>query len=86
MGAEEGEVGVEVVDYLSEDAGPAYTVYSRDGMRAVDLRVAKEGFDYVLTIVEGSFDADIVRVGIEDGGHLSFLNRRHFAFWMEHED
>src|SRR5690606_35238252 len=46
--AEEGEVGVEVVDGLGEDASPVDAVYGAELVGRVDLGVGEEGFDNVL--------------------------------------
>jgi hypothetical protein len=46
--AGEGEVRVEVVDGLGEDAGPVDRVDGAELMGGVDVGVGKEGFDNVL--------------------------------------
>ena len=46
--AAEREVGVEVVGYLCQDAGPVYAVDGCQAERAVDLWVGEESFEDVL--------------------------------------
>lgn len=46
--AGEGEVGVEVVGVLGEDAGPVDGVYGCETELGVDFGVGEEGFDDVL--------------------------------------
>lgn len=45
---EQGEVGVEIVCDLREDASPVYAVYGGEAEGVVDLGVGEEGFEDVL--------------------------------------
>lgn len=43
-------------------------------MGFVDVGIREKRFDYVLTIIKGAFDTDVVHVLVKDGGHLCFLH------------
>ena len=55
-------------------------------MRLVDLRVAEEGFDKVLAVVEDTVHSKAVHVRIRDGGHLQLLDLRRPALRVEDKD
>lgn len=51
----------------------------------IDLRIRKQFFNYILTIVERAFNANIVDICVEDGRHLRLLDFRDLTFGMKHE-
>ena len=52
----------------------------------VEGLVGEERLDNVLAIVKCAVDGQVVHIVVEYGRHLSFLDRRHTAAWMQNEN
>lgn len=48
--------------------------------------MGEEGFDDVLAVVECALDGEVMDVGVEDGGHLGFLDGGDTALRVKDED
>lgn len=77
---------MKIVGDLGTYSRPVDGVYGCEFVGFVDFGVREEGFDYVLAIVKGAFDTDVVHVLVENGSHLCFLHWRYFALRVEHDD
>src|SRR5207249_9662018 len=58
---------------------------SAESMSGLELRVAGNGLDQVLAIVEHAFDREVENVRVGERVHLCRLERAHPALRREHE-
>jgi hypothetical protein len=71
---------------LSQDTGPVDRVDGTEMMLVVEFTVPKEVFDDILTVIKGTFNAEVVDVLVQYCGHLSFLDRTDTTVGVENED
>ena len=83
--ASRGEVAVEVVDDLRGDARPVDRVDRAEEVARLERRIAGDGLDDVLAIVERALDREVVDVRIVERVHLRLLERAHPAVRRQHE-
>ena len=79
------QVAGNVIHHLSDEPGPVNRVYGTDAVVAFEVGIGRHGLDYILTIIEHSFEGNVEDVGIVETEHLCLLEWGHAAGRSEHE-
>ena len=81
-----GKIALEVIHNLRRDPRPVDGVDRAQAVAFLERRIAADGLDEILAVVENALDRQVEDVGVGQRIHLRGLERAHAALGREHED